>query len=88
MLKDYNGLNRQYSLIEKTCNLGKMPAAVYKGTARKLLQVDDMGELGRPIFEEILMDVWRQYGKEEIRRQVGQDEPCLSTAVADNDVIQ
>lgn len=76
MLKDLNGLNRQYSLLEKTCDLQKMPVAVYKETARKLLRIVDMGESGRSAFEEVFMEVCRQYGKEPYRSEAEQDKTC------------
>lgn len=71
MLKELNGLKRQYAFLEKTCNLQKMPAAVYKETAQKLLLA-----IGTPEYEQIATSICRKYGKEEIRRQAEQDKTC------------
>ena len=71
MLKDLNGLKRQYLFLEKTCDLQKMPAAVYKETAKKLLLT-----IGSPEYEQIATNVCREYGKEEIRRQAEEDKTC------------
>ena len=86
MLKDLNGLHRQYSLLEKTCDLQKMPVAVYKETARKLLRIVDMGESGRADFEKVFMEVCRQYGKEPFRSEAEQDKTCPRNE--DDGVIQ
>ena len=71
MLKDLNGLKRQYSFLQKACDLQKMPASVYEETAKKLLLA-----IGTPEYEQIATSVCRKYGKEEIRRQAEQDKTC------------
>ena len=86
MLKNFNSLNRQYSLLDKACDLQKMPAAVYKETARKLVRIADMGESGRSAFEELFTAICRQYGKEPFRSEAEQDKTCPS--VESNGVIQ
>lgn len=69
MLKDFNGLRRQYAFLEKVCDLQKMPATVYRETAKKLLLVS-----GTPAFEEIATEICRQYGKEPFRFEAEQDK--------------
>ena len=81
MLKDLNGLQRQYAFLEKACDLQKMPVAVYKETAKKLqLATDTLA------FEKIATEICRQYGKEPFRSEAEQDKTCPRNE--DNSVIQ
>ncbi len=80
MLKDFNGLNRQYAFLKKACDLQKMSVAVYEETAKKLLL-----SIGTPEYEQIATNICREYGKEEIRRQAEQDKTCPRSS--DDNVI-
>lgn len=71
VLKDLNGLMRQYTFLQRACDLQKMPAAIYRETAQKLLLA-----IGTPEYEQVAMEICRQYGKEEFRRQAEQDKTC------------
>lgn len=80
MLKDQNCLNRQYNFLEKVCDLEKMPTAFYKEAAKKLLLAADTSE-----YEDIAIEICRQYGKEQFRRQAEEDKTCPFTS--ENNVI-
>ena len=62
MLKDVNTLTRQFDFLRRTCDLQKMPTAVFEESAKRLFC-----SVGTPQFEKIVMEICQIYGKEQFR---------------------